>query len=260
MWDTFFVKPLINLLLLFYSFLGHETMVAVALLTLLLRLAITPIMLNQQKMSRRQMELKPKLDELQRKYKDDREKLAQEQMKLYQESGINPLGGCLPLLLQLPLMFGAYQAIIRSLASTPLQLLELSKDIYPWAAGFNALIPLKSQFLWLDLALPDSLFILPILVVLTSWYSQKLITPPATDAQSEAMNKQMMIMMPLMMGFFSATYASGLAVYFLITNLVSILQYFLFRRHYHPPATTNGNGEKEVPKKDIVARGKKATQ
>lgn len=260
MWDTLIVRPLINLLLLFYSFLGHETMVAVALITLLLRLAITPLMLNQQKMSRRQLELKPKMDELQRKYKDDREKLAQEQMKLYQESGFNPLGGCLPLLIQLPLMFGAYNAIIRSLAATPLQLVALAKDIYPWVPNFNTLIPLKSQFLWLDLALPDPWFILPILVVLTSWYSQKLITPPATDPQTASMNQQMMIMMPLMMGFFSATYASGLAVYFLITNLVSILQYVLFRRHYQLPPSTDGNSEKDVPKKDLVARRKKAAQ
>lgn len=248
MWDTFIVRPLINLLLLLYSFLGHETMVAVAIVTLVLRLVITPLTLNQQKTSRRQLELKPKLAELKRKYKDDREKLGQEQMKLYQESGISLWGGCLPALIQLPLMIGAYQAIIRALAATPLQLLALAKDIYPWVPSFSALIPLKSQFLWLDLALPDPWFILPILVVLTSWYSQKLITPPALDPQTEATNKQMLLMMPLMMGFFSATYASGLAVYFFISNLVSILQYFLFRQHYHP-AASNGNGSAVREKK-----------
>jgi YidC/Oxa1 family membrane protein insertase len=157
-------------------------------------------------------------------------------------------------------MIGAYNAITRSLAATPLQLISLAKDIYAWIPSFSALIPLKSQFLWLDLALPDPLFILPILVVLTSWYSQKIITPPATDPQAEAMNKQMMIMMPLMMGFFSATYASGLAVYFLISNLVSILQYFLFRKHYQLPATGNANAGKDVPKKNLAAREKKAAQ
>jgi len=223
-------------LLLFYKFLGHETIVAVALLTLLMRLLVTPLMLKQQKSTRQQQELHPKLIELQKKYKDDPQKLMEEQRKL----GINPMGGCLPLLIQLPLMIGLYQGIMRVLASTPLQLLALPRDIYRWIPSFSSLIPLKSRFLWLDLALPDSLFILPLLVVVTSWFYQKLITPPAMDPQAEAMNKQMMLMMPLMTGFFSATYASGLAIYFLITNLIGILQYYLFRQYYTyptPPAS-----------------------
>ncbi len=245
MWDTIIVRPIINLLLLFYQFLGHETMLSVALVTLLVRLLLTPLMLSQQKMMRRQQELKPRLEEIQRKYKDDRERLSQEQMKLYQESGINPLGGCLPMLIQLPLMIGVYQAIIRALAATPLQLLALSNDIYKWVPSFSQLLPLKSHFLWLDLALPDPWFILPVLVFGTSWLSQKLITPPATDSQSEAMNKQMLLMMPLMMAFFSATYASGLAAYFLISNLLSILQYYLFRKQYQ--YTPNAASVKSPP-------------
>ncbi len=253
MWDTIIVRPIINLLLFFYQFLGHETILAVALITLTFRIALTPLTLKQQKSARRQQELRPKLEELQRKYKDDREKLAQEQMKLYQQAGINPLGGCLPTLIQLPLMIGVYQAIIRALAATPLQLLALPQDIYDRIPSFDALIPLKSQFLWLDLALPDSLYILPVLVVITSWFYQKLITPPATDPQAEAMTKQMTIMMPLMMGFFSMTYASGLAIYFLISNLVGILQYYLFRRHYNAPVEeTAGNSSKGISAKSAL--------
>ncbi len=231
MWDTLIIRPIINLLLLFYKFLGHETIVAVTLLTLLLRIAVTPLMLKQQKSARQQQELRPKLMEIQKKYKDDYQRLMEEQRKL----GINPLGGCLPTLIQLPLMIGLYQGIIRVLASTPLQLLELPQDIYRWIPTFSSLIPLKSRFLWLDLALPDPWLILPLLVVFTSWLYQKLITPPALDPQSEAMNKQMLLMMPLMMGFFSLTYASGLAIYFLITNLIGILQYYMFREYYTYP-------------------------
>jgi YidC/Oxa1 family membrane protein insertase len=115
--------------LLLYRYLGNETIVAVAMVTLLLRLALTPLQLNQQKSTRKQQALRPKLEELQKKYKDDREKLAQEQMKLYKEAGVQPVGGCLTLVIQLPLMFGLYQAIIRTLASTPLQLLALPDDI-----------------------------------------------------------------------------------------------------------------------------------
>ncbi|MFN2110852.1 MAG: YidC/Oxa1 family membrane protein insertase [Anaerolineae bacterium] len=251
MWDVLIIRPILNLLLLLYKYLGNETIIAVALVTLVLRLIVTPLMLKQQRAARKQQELRPKLLEIQKKYKDDPQKLMEEQRKL----GINPLGGCLPSLIQLPLMIGLYQAIIRALASTPLQLLELPKDIYRWIPSFSSLIPLKSQFLWLDLALPDPLFILPILVVATSWFYQKLITPPALDAQAEAMNKQMTLMMPLMMGFFSLTYASGLAIYFLISNLVGILQYYLFRRHYAYPASET-SGKKPAPQKQPRASAK----
>ena len=252
MWDTIIVRPIINLLLLFYEFLGHETIVAVAIVTLLTRLALTPLQLKQQATARKQQELRPKLEELQKKYKDDPQALLAEQRKL----GMNPMGGCLPLLIQFPLMIGLYQAIIRSLAGTPLQLLALPQDIYKWIPSFNTLIPLKSQFLWLDLAIPDPLYILPVLVVLTSWLYQKLITPPAVDAQAASMNKQMMLMMPLMTGFFSATYASGLAIYFLISNLVGILQYYLFRQHY-AVATPPPTGKKSAPqRRNVKAKAK----
>lgn len=251
MWDVLIVRPILNMLLLLYKYLGNETIIAVTLVTLVLRLLVTPLMLKQQQAARKQQELRPKIMEIQKKYKDDPQKLMEEQRKL----GMNPLGGCLPSLVQLPLMIGLYQAIIRALASTPLQLLELPRDIYRWIPSFSSLIPLKSQFLWLDLAVPDPLFILPILVVITSWFNQKLITPPALDAQAEAMNKQMMLMMPLMMGFFSLQYASGLAIYFLITNLIGILQYYLFRQHY-TYATPEETDKKPVPQKQPRASAK----
>lgn len=247
------IQPIINLLLLLYKFLGQQTIIAVAAVTLLIRLALTPLQLKQQKTQRRQQEMRPKMEELQKKYKDDREKLAQEQMKLYREAGVNPVGGCLTLIIQLPLMIALYQAIIRVLASTPLQLLALPNDIYRWIPSLSTLIPLQSKFLWLDLALPDPFYILPILVVASAWYYQKLLTPPAGDAQSEAMNKQMMIMMPLMTGFFAATYASGLAIYFLISNLVGILQYFLFRGHYRSAPETS-SAKIAVPERKGRAR------
>lgn len=255
MFDKILIEPIINMLLLFYQFLGRETIVAVSVVTLLLRLALTPMQLKQQKTIKRQQELRPKLEEIQKKYKDDREKLGQEQMKLYQEAGVNPMGGCLSLIIQLPLMIGLYQAIIRVLAATPLQLLTLPGDIYRWIPSLSTLIPLKSQFLWLDLAVPDPFYVLPVLVVVSSWFYQKLLTPPATDSQSEAMSKQMTIMMPLMTGFFAMTYASGLAIYFLISNLVGILQYYLFRSHYQAaPASAPAAPALSKPKTGQVVK------
>ncbi len=251
MWNVLIIRPILNLLLVFYKFLGHETVLAMALVTLIFRLALTPLTIQQQRSIRKQRELMPKIQALQEKYKNDRQKLAEEQMELYRKAGINPMGGCLPLLIQLPLMFGFYRAIIRALAATPLELLALPQQIYDWVPGLSTLIPLKSQFLWLDLALPDPYYILPLLVVLTYYIQQKVMTPPAMDPQSEAMNKQMMIMMPLFMGVISLQYASGLSVYFLISNLAALLQYYLIRGEYahNAPAQEDKSATKKRVKK-----------
>ncbi|MBN1260281.1 MAG: membrane protein insertase YidC [Anaerolineae bacterium] len=257
MWDLLIVDPLTNLLLFLYQVLGNQTMIAVAVLTLLVRLAITPLTLNQQKTARKQQELQPKIQALQEKYKNDRDRLGQEQLKLYQEAGISPLGGCLPLLIQLPLMFALYGAIIRALASTPLQLLDLASHIYRWIPGLSTLAPLQSKFLWMDLALRDPLFIMPILVVATSWFQQKLLTPATSasaDPQAQQMTQSMQITMPLIMGFFSMQYAAGLSVYFVISNLIGILQYYLFRQHYAGAPAANSD-EKPATRAN-AAKGK----
>ncbi len=219
---------MVNLLLLFYRFLGQHTIIAIAALTILVRLLILPLTLKQQQSAQRMQELQPELQKLQKKYKNDKEKLTQEQMKLYQEVGINPMAGCLPLLIQLPIMLGLYQAIVRVLAVTPIDLLRLSQQIYA-IPGLAQLIPLDSRFLWLDLGQADPYYVLPVLVVVTSWLSQRLIATPATDERAAAMNQQMQIMMPLMFGFISMSYASGLSIYFIISNLITMLQYLIKR-------------------------------
>ncbi|MEA3308403.1 MAG: YidC/Oxa1 family membrane protein insertase [Chloroflexota bacterium] len=233
MWDTIVVDPITNLLLLFYSLLNGQTILAVALLTLLVRLIMIPMTIKQQQSMQQQRKLQPRLKEIQEKYKNDQERLGKEQMKLYREAGVSPASGCLPLLIQFPLMIGLYRAIIRALAATPLELLDLTSHIYrvAWLPALSALPPLQSQFGWLDLALPDPYYILPVLVVVTSWLQQKLIsatTPTTASAgdQAQAMTQSMQVTMPLFMGFVSMSYASGLSVYLVISNLVGIIQYY----------------------------------
>jgi len=221
---------MVNLLLVFYQWLGHQTILAITALTLVVRLAILPLTLKQQQASQRMQELQPKLQELQKKYAKNKEKLAQEQMKLYQEAGINPMGGCLPLLIQLPLLYGLWQSIVRTLAVSPMELLRLSRNIYAFIPGLAQLVPLQSHFLWLDLGQPDRYLVLPALVVVTSWLSQRVLTPPSPDERTAAMNQQMQIMMPLLFGFISISYASGLSIYFIISNLVTLVQYLFIRR------------------------------
>ena len=249
MWDLLILNPMVNALLLFYRLLGHQTVLAITALTLVVRLAVLPLTLKQQQSARRMQELQPELVKLQKKYANDKEALAREQMKLYREAGINPLGGCLPLLIQLPLLYGLWQAIMRTLAVSPLELIRLSQNVYSFIPGLASLIPLQSRFLWMDLGQPDPYYVLPILVVVTSWLSQKILTPPSTDPQSAAMNQQMLIMMPLMFGFISISYASGLSIYFIISNLVTLLQYFVTPRPRAVPAgTAEAAKEPERPK------------
>jgi YidC/Oxa1 family membrane protein insertase len=177
--------------------------------------------------------------EMQKKYKDDKEKFAQEQMKLYQELHISPFSSCLPMLIQFPIMIGLYQSVILALASTPIQLLNLTRHVYPWLLKVADVIPLNSHFLWMDLGIPERLYlpflsfgihILAIVVVITTYLQSKMMTPASSGNpgdQSAMIGNMMNIYMPFLMGYIALTLASGLALYFVASNLIGIGQYAL---------------------------------
>jgi YidC/Oxa1 family membrane protein insertase len=235
MWDLI-LNPFVTLLTLLYSILGQNVVLAIIVFTILVRIAILPLTAQQQRSTKRMQELQPELKKLQDKYKgkDDREKLAQAQMALYKEHGVNPFGGCLPLLIQFPILIGLYQTIIHTLAATPFQLLDLSgRFLIP---GLDPLVPLHNIWLGMDLTKaptdnPTWALVLPALVLVTTWLQSKLTMPappPSDDGkpnQSQAMTQSMTTMMPLMFGFFSLSFSVGLSVYFVVSNLVGIAQY-----------------------------------
>ena len=132
MWNTIIIEPMVNTLLWVYSVIGNFG-IAIILFTILIRLLTHPLTAQQMKSTQKLQEMQnnEKWKATQKKYKDDKEKLAQEQMKLYKEMGINPFGSCLPTLIQFPLIIGLYRAVTAALAVTPIQLLDLSKLIYP---------------------------------------------------------------------------------------------------------------------------------
>jgi YidC/Oxa1 family membrane protein insertase len=278
MWNTLIVDPMTNALLFIYSVIGQNFGLAIILFTLLVRLITFPLTARQTKSMQALQELQKseKWQDMQKKYKDDKEKLAQEQMKLYKEAGVNPFGSCLPTLIQLPVIFGLYQAINAALSSTPLQLVNFSRHIYPFFPNVAELVPLKSQFLWMDLSQPERLYLpflpdfgiplLAVLVVITSYFQTKLMTPATGgDEQSQQMSKMMNLYMPFFMGWLSYSFPAGLAVYFVTSNLSTIIQYVLqgkvdFRRLLPsarvasspsipastkpaPKASTNGKGQ-----------------
>ncbi len=224
-WD-FILNPFITVLMLLYQVLGQNTVLAIIAFTILIRLLTHPLTIQQQRSMKAQQEIAPKLKKLQEKYKGEREKLAQAQMDLYREHGISPWGGCLPLLIQFPILIGLYQAIIQVLGATPLQLLDLSGRIL--LPGLDPLIPLQNRFLWMNLVQPDPYYVLPILVLITTWLQQRLLTPPSTGddgGQAAAMTRSMTTIMPIMFFFFSLSFASGLSIYFVVSNLIGIVQY-----------------------------------
>jgi YidC/Oxa1 family membrane protein insertase len=194
-------------------------------LTIVVRGLMYPLTIKQLHATRAMQALQPRLKELQKKYAKDKQKLGQEQMKLYRESGVSPAGCVLPMLIQLPIWIALYQAIIRVLAVTPEDFLSLSGRLYDWPVLYSAL-PLDNQFLWMDLSLPD--FFLAILVGGTMWAQQKMVTPAATDPRQAATGRTMLIMMPLLFMFFAITFPSGLALYWVASAVITIIiQYFV---------------------------------
>jgi YidC/Oxa1 family membrane protein insertase len=241
--DLLIVNPFTNALLLIYAFIGNFG-VAIILFTIIIRLITYPIMAQQIKSSSAMQELMASEEwlKIQEKYKNEKEKLAQEQMRIYSEKGVSPFSSCLPTLIQFPILIGFYQSIVRAIGVTPLQLLSLVRGIYPGLenitpnAGLSALLPIQSQFLWMNLGQPEGVkldflpFAIPVLAIivgLTTYFQTKLTMQPSANPndQSAQMNKMMGLYMPVLLFYFSLNFASGLAVYFITSNLAGIAQY-----------------------------------
>ena len=234
MWDTLIVQPFTNVLLMI-TMLVKNFGVAIILFTILIKLVTFPLTAKQIKSSQAMQELQksPRYLKMQEKYKDNKEKLAEEQMKIYKELGVSPFSSCLPMLLQLPIIIGLYQSIMRAMASTPLELIKLERIVYPFLDP-NKILPIQNRFLWMDLGQPERLMIagigipvLTILVVLSTIIQTRVMTPPseAGNDQAAAMTNSMNMTMPLMMGVLAYQFSAGLALDFVISNLTTVAQY-----------------------------------
>jgi len=211
-WD-FFVSIFVNTLLWIYNVVGQNFGIAIILFTILIKVVTWPLNGAQLKSTKAMQDLQNDKDwqAIQKKYAKDKEKLAQEQMRVYREKGINPFGSCLPTLIQFPIIIALYQSIIRALASTPLDLLKLSRSIIFPFLNVSDLIPLNSKFLWMNLGQPEPFYILAIIVAATTYIQSKLTLPPSTNPndQSAAMGQSMAYTMPLMLGWFALNFASS---------------------------------------------------
>lgn len=236
MWNTIIVYPFTNALLWIYDLVGNFG-VAILLFTILIRTLTYPLTASQMKQTAamQDMQKSKKWQDMQKKYKDDKERLAQEQMKLYKELGVNPFGSCLPTLIQFPIIIGLYRSIIMAMASTPLNMLELTRAIYP-VLDVSKLIPLNRAFLGMDLGATGGIgiIVLAVIVAATTWVQSKLTMPAPASSNpndpSAQMGQSMTMMMPLMLGYFTYISPAGLGLYFLASNVVSVLQYAMMGR------------------------------
>jgi YidC/Oxa1 family membrane protein insertase len=227
-WNIAILDPLMNGLIALSQLLFNNFGLAIIVLTVVIRLILIPFTFQQTKSTQAMQALQPKLQEIQKKYARDQQKMQREIMQLYKEAGINPIGCMWPLVIQMPIWIALYQSILQALAATPENLLALSKHLYSSWDMVSGAIPLNEEFLGLRLSQPDPSLILAVLVGLTMWVQQKMVTAPATDARQQQMSSMTTLMMPMMFAFFTLSFPSGLALYWVVSNIIGIaIQYFV---------------------------------
>lgn len=196
-WFTFLAKPFFKIMLAIYNFIGNWGW-AIVIFTILVKLVLFPLsykgMMSMQKLK----DLAPKMKEIKEKYQDDPAKMNMKMMELYKKHGANPMGGCLPMLLQIPVFFALYRVLLNAD--------ELQGA--PW-------------ILWIsDLSKQDPYFVLPILMGVTM-YIQQVITP---NTMTDPVQQKIFRWFPVIMTFFFLTFPAGLVLYWLTNNILSIIQ------------------------------------
>ena len=220
------VDPMINILVMLYILCSENFGLAIIVFTFIVRGALTPLSVRQSKQFKAMGALQPKLKALQEKYKNDRSRISSETMKLYRENGVSPLGCLGPTFLQMPVFFALLWALRGTLPSTPENLTKLSDKLYSWLPGINQAIPIDDDFLGLSLGkittdnpLP---YLLPILVGVSTFFMQKSSSPPSSP-QQESTNRMLLWMMPGMLGYFTLFFETGLALYWIVSNVIGII-------------------------------------
>jgi YidC/Oxa1 family membrane protein insertase len=248
LWDTIILNPVLNCLIALSALVGNNFGLAIIILTVIVRFILFPLTVRQTQSTKAMQELQPKIQELQKKYARNQQKLQQEMMQLYKEAKINPLGCIWPMLIQFPIWIALYQSIMRALASTPEDLISLSQSLYSWPIVMQAL-PLNEIFLGLDLSKSGQI-VMAILVGVTMWIQQKMVTPPTTDPKQQSMTQITTLMMPLMFAMFTLSFPNGLSLYWVVSNIVGIvIQYFVSGGwgYLKMPSLTSQSTVKRIP-------------
>lgn len=231
LYNIIFYQPIYNLLIFFYNIVpGHDIGVAIIILTILIKLILYPFSLQAIRAQKALSELQPKIDEIKNKYKDKKEIMAQEMMRLYKENKVNPFSSCLPLLIQLPFLIAVYRVFIKGLSSEGLDLL------YSFVTNPGHINSVSFGFL--DLAKPN--LILALLAGGAQFWQTKMMPtqkPPKNipgskdESITATMNKQMQYFMPVITVLIGASLPGGLTLYWFLTTLITVgQQYWYFRK------------------------------
>ncbi|MBN8236498.1 YidC family membrane integrase SpoIIIJ [Halobacillus kuroshimensis] len=213
-WNEYIVWPLSQTLLYFADLFSGSYGLSIIVVTIIIRLVLLPLNVKQLKSSKAMQDIQPELQSLREQYSSKdaqtQQKLQQETMQLFQKHGVNPLAGCLPIIVQMPILIGFYHAIMRT------------SEIQ------------THNFLWLELGSSDPF--LAILTAGTTFLQQKLMMAGGAAAQNPQM-QMMLYVMPLMIGTFAFFFPSALALYWIVGNIVMILQTVFIRKPMMKDAT-----------------------
>lgn len=217
-WNEYFVYPLSLLIKYFARLFNDNFGLSIVVVTIIIRLFLLPLMIKQIKSSRAMQDIQPEMKELQKKYssKDAKtqQKLQQETMALFQKHGVNPLAGCLPILIQMPILIAMYHAIMRTA--------EIK----------------TGTFLWFSLGSPD--YVLPIIAGAATFVQQKLMMAGSPANQNPQM-VAMLYMMPIMITVFAFFFPAALALYWVVGNIFMVVQTLFLRNPVAKDASTGGD-------------------
>ncbi|MBS4539310.1 membrane protein insertase YidC [Clostridium sp. D2Q-11] len=199
----------------FRSFSAYAISIIIA--TIIVKFILLPLTLKQTKSMKNMQSIQPKLQELQKKYKNDKETLNVKTMELYKEHKVNPFGGCLPLLIQFPIIIGFFNVLRNPI-----------KYVFENEAAYEAI---NKSFLWIDNLKDPDLWILPIIAGLTTYFQSKMMAPSGGgDEKAQSTQKTMTTIMPIMILFFARSVPAGLALYWVVSNTFQIVQQFIINR------------------------------
>lgn len=235
LWDHYVIWNFIRAIEALSDMLGHSYGWGIVAFTIIIRIVILPLMIYQMRSMRKTTELQPKLKELKAKYpgkdRESREKMMAEQQRLYAEVGVNPLAGCLPVAIQMPIIYALYQAIFRSSA-------------------------LKSgTFLWTHLGSPDPYYVLPILAAIFTYATTKLSM--MSQPEQNAMTSTMQYFMPVMVLIMALRLPAALGVYWVVTNAFSVAQTLLINNPYKIIREREAQAQQDRARERKLAKAKK---
>jgi YidC/Oxa1 family membrane protein insertase len=221
LFNELIIRPLLNLTVFLYGTIGLENMaLTIIIVTILVRLALLPLSLKTARSQKAMAQVAPEVERIREQYKNDTQAQSEATMRLYKERGVSPLSGCLPLLLQLPILIGMYRVF------TDIFKPEALAALYRWVDVPAEIIPVVFGFL--NMSAPSH--VLAVTAAVAQFFQMKLTGGVAAEGRQAAMNKQMMYMLPVMILVIGWSLPAGLSLYWITTTLFSLGEQLYLRR------------------------------